>query len=118
MRTTRGFKVLPCALILLVTATLIAPRSFGYGAFTHEAIIEYSSKRSIVPALLKRFPTATDRQLRVARSYAYGGAIIQDMGYFPFLNGFFSDLLHYVRSGDFIEELVVLAYTHPLKRYT
>lgn len=106
MRTTRGFKVLPCALILLVAATLIAPPTFGYGAFTHEAIIEHSWKRSIVPALLRRFPNATDDQLRVARSYAYGGAIIQDMGYFPFLNGFFSDLLHYVRSGDFIEELI------------
>ena len=69
MRTTRGFKVLPCALILLVTATLVAPPSFGFGAFTHEAIIEYSWKRSIVPALLKRFPTATGDQLRVARSY-------------------------------------------------
>jgi hypothetical protein len=106
MRTTLGIKVLARVITLLMMATLLAPRSFGYGTFTHEAIIEYSWKRSIVPVLLKRFPTATEDQLREARSYAYGGAIIQDMGYFPFLNGFFSDLLHYVRSGDFIEELI------------
>lgn len=106
MRAIRGIRLLPRLLMLLVAATLIAPQSFAFGTFTHQAIIEYSWKRSIVPVLLKRFPAATEGQLREARSYAYGGAIIQDMGYFPFLNEFFSDLLHYVRSGDFIEELI------------
>jgi hypothetical protein len=36
----------------------------------------------------------------------YGGAIIQDLGYYPFGNKFFSDLAHYVRSGDFVEALI------------
>jgi len=107
MRPTCVRKVFPRVIILLIVATLITPPpSFGYGAFTHEAIIEVSWKTTIVPALLKRFPNATEEQLQEARSYAFGGALIQDMGYFPFLNKFFSDLLHYVRTGDFIEELI------------
>ena len=106
MRSSCVRKVFPRVIILLIAATLMTPPSFGYGAFTHEAIIEFSWKTMVVPALLKRFPNATEEQLQEARSYAYGGAMIQDMGYFPFLNKFFSDLLHYVRTGDFIEELV------------
>jgi Zinc dependent phospholipase C len=56
--------------------------------------------------LLKRFPNATDDQLREAHAYAYGGAIIQDMGYYPFGSKFFSDLVHYTRSGDFVVALL------------
>jgi Zinc dependent phospholipase C len=59
-----------------------------------------------VPVLLKRFPNATPEQLLQAHAYAYGGAIIQDMGYYPFGNAFFSDLTHYVRSGDFVLALI------------
>ena len=44
--------------------------------------------------------------MREAHSYAYGGAVIQDMGYYPFGNQEFSDLVHYVRSGDFVMELI------------
>ena len=58
------------------------------------------------PLLLKRFPNATDDQLREAHAYAYGGAIIQDMGYYPFGSKFFSDLVHYTRSGDFVLALL------------
>ena len=59
-----------------------------------------------MPVLLKRFPDATPEQLLQAHAYAYGGAIIQDMGYYPFGNSFFSDLTHYVRSGDFVLALI------------
>ena len=46
------------------------------------------------------------RKLTQAHAYAYGGCIIQDLGYYPFGSNFFSDLTHYVRSGDFILNLI------------
>jgi Zinc dependent phospholipase C len=58
------------------------------------------------PLLLKRFPTLTEDQLKEAHSYAYGGAVIQDLGYYPFGSVEFSNLVHYVRSGDFVRELL------------
>jgi hypothetical protein len=73
---------------------------------THEAIIDAAWKECIAPLLVKRFPDATPEELLQAHAYAYGGAIIQDMGYYPFGNAFFSDLTHYVRSGDFVLALI------------
>jgi hypothetical protein len=58
------------------------------------------------PLLLKKFPRATEEQLSEAQAYAYGGAIIQDMGYYPYGSPFFSDLTHYIRSGNFIQALL------------
>jgi len=78
----------------------------GYSVLTHEAIIDTVWDTSLKPVLLKRYPDLTPEQLREAHAYAYGGAIIQDMGYYPFGSKFFSDLAHYVRSGDFIEALL------------
>jgi hypothetical protein len=69
-------------------------------------IIDLAWKQSIRPVLLRRFPNLTDAQLRVAHAYAYGGSAIQDFGYYPFGNAFFSDLTHYVRSGDFVLSLL------------
>ena len=74
----------------------------AYSVLTHEAIIDSAWKTDIRPLLLKRFPNATHEQLKEAHGYAYGGAIIQDLGYYPHGNHFFSGLTHYVRSGDFI----------------
>jgi hypothetical protein len=59
------------------------------------------------PLLLKRFPTLTEDQLKEAHGYAYGGAVIQDLGYYPFGSVEFSNLVHYVRSGDFVRELLL-----------
>jgi len=78
----------------------------GYSVLTHEAIIDAAWKDSIQPLLLSRFPDATPEELLQAHAYAYGGAIIQDMGYYPFGSKFFSDLTHYVRSGDFVLALI------------
>ena len=78
----------------------------GYSVLTHEAIIDAAWKDGIEPVLLTRFPDATPEELLQAHAYAYGGAIIQDMGYYPFGSGFFSDLTHYVRSGDFVLALI------------
>ena len=46
------------------------------------------------------------RSSRRARAFAYGGSVIQDLGYYPFGSHFFSNLLHYVRTGDFVEAMI------------
>lgn len=78
----------------------------AYSVLSHEAIIDSSWNTDIRPLLLKRFPNATTEELNEAHGYAYGGAIIQDMGYYPHGSFFFSDLTHYVRSGDFVLALL------------
>src|SRR5258706_3730702 len=82
------------------------PRAHSYSVLTHETIIDTLWLDAIRPILLMRFPNATEEQLREAHGYAYGGCIIQDLGYYPFGNRFFSDLVHYVRSAEFVEALV------------
>jgi hypothetical protein len=81
-------------------------RSAAYSVLSHEAIIDSAWDTSIKPVLLKRFPHATPDELRQAHGYAYGGAIIQDLGYYPHGTVLFSDLTHYVRSGDFVLTLL------------
>ena len=78
----------------------------AYAVLAHEAIIDSVWDTNIRPLLLKRFPDATAEELKEAHGYAYGGAIIQDMGYYPHGSFFFSDLTHYVRSGDFVLALL------------
>ncbi|MFL6213918.1 MAG: zinc dependent phospholipase C family protein [Blastocatellia bacterium] len=101
--------------VLLAATLLLAQATLGYSVLSHQAIIDSTWKDSLRPLLLKRFPTATEEQLREAHAYAYGGAIIQDMGYYPFGSKFFTDLAHYVRSGDFIEAM--LAESRDLNEY-
>ena len=103
---SRWFSALCCATVGILLATSCAPDCAGYSVVTHEAIIDAAWKDSIEPVLLSRFPSATEAQLLQAHAYAYGGAIIQDLGYYPFGNRFFSDLTHYVRSGDFVLALL------------
>jgi hypothetical protein len=90
----------------LFLATSLPPDCSGYGVLTHEAVIDAAWKDSIAPLLLQRFPAATPKELLQAHAYVYGGAIIQDMGYYPFGSEFFSELTHYVRSGDFVIALI------------
>ena len=73
---------------------------------SHEAIIDAAWETHIKPLLVQHFPGATEEQLSAAQAYAYGGAIIQDVGYYPYGSHFFSHLTHYVRSGDFVEALL------------
>ncbi len=99
----RGFvRSRGCAVTLLFAIIFCAASSPGYSVFTHQELIDLAWNDSIRPMLLARFPGATEEQLREAHAYAYGGASIQDMGYYPFGKQFFSDLTHYVRTGDFI----------------
>jgi hypothetical protein len=90
---------------LAVVAGLIAS-SHAYSVLTHEQVVDLLWADQIQPLLTKRFPHATAEDLRKAHAFAYGGSLVQDMGYYPFGNKFFSDLTHYVRSGDFIENLL------------
>lgn len=77
----------------------------AYSLLTHEQLIDLAWKNSIIPLLLSRYPNLTSAQLDQARAYAYGGCVIQDIGYYPFGDANFSDLTHYVRSGDFVVSL-------------
>jgi hypothetical protein len=91
---------------LLWFALFCSSLATSYSVLTHEEIVDLLWKDQIQPLLLKRFPGATEDDLRKAHAYAYGGCVIQDMGYYPFGNHYFSDLVHYVRSGDFVMALI------------
>ena len=78
----------------------------AYSVLAHEANIDALWEPAIRPLLERRFPRATREEIRDARAYAYGGSVIQDLGYYPFGSKFFSNLLHYVRTGDFVETIV------------
>jgi hypothetical protein len=83
----------------------------AYSVLAHEAAIDAAWERELRPLLQQRFPRATADELERARSFAYGGSVIQDLGYYPFGNKFFSNLLHYARTGDFVESLIRNAQT-------
>src|SRR5215469_15990822 len=78
----------------------------AYSVLTHEEIIDLLWKDQIVPLLKARFPDSTDQDLLKAHAYAYGGSVIQDIGYYPFGDQVFSDMVHYVRTGDFVEAML------------
>ena len=103
--------------LLAILAFIIScpARVAAYSVLSHEAIIDSAWDTNIKPLLLKRFPDATPEELREAHGYAYGGAIIQDMGYYPHGSMFFSDLAHYVRSGDFV--LILIRDSKDLNEY-
>jgi Zinc dependent phospholipase C len=100
---------------ILAIFLLLPLPSPAYSVLTHEAIIDVVWDSNLRPLLLKRFPTASPDELVKAHAYAYGGAIVQDMGYYPSGNKLFSDLTHYFRSGDFI--LSLLRHSSDLNEY-
>src|SRR5882757_2227108 len=91
------------AILIVLVGTQVAP---AYSVLTHEQVVDLLWNDRIEPMLRKRFPQATDDDLRKAHAYAYGGSLLQDMGYYPFGSKFFSDLVHYVRTGDFVVALI------------
>jgi Zinc dependent phospholipase C len=93
--------------ILLLLLLLAGRGASGYSVLTHEEIVDLVWASELSPLLLQRFPTLTEDQLKEAHGYAYGGAVIQDLGYYPFGSVEFSNLVHYVRSGDFVRELLL-----------
>lgn len=86
--------------------SLWAPGSYGYAVLAHQTIIDAVWETHLKPLLHRRFPKASEEELSAAQAYAYGGAIIQDLGYYPHGSPFFSDLAHYVRSGDFVAAML------------
>ena len=98
-----------CARVVAVFLAMLlcTSGSFGYSVLTHEEVVDLVWTDELRPLLLKRFPTLTEDELKEAHGYAYGGAVIQDLGYYPFGSVEFSNLVHYVRSGDFVRELLL-----------
>jgi hypothetical protein len=93
------------AILVLLGALAPARPAAAYSVLTHEQLIDLTWNSSVVPLLLSRYPGLTPAELERARAYAYGGCVIQDIGYYPFGDKNFSDLTHYVRSGDFVVNL-------------
>ena len=94
------------AVLLLVVVLSMPSGASAYSLLAHEALIDASWDVHIEPLLKRRYPAATPDALETARAYAYGGSLIQDLGYYPFGSRLFSNLVHYVRSGDFVEALL------------
>ncbi len=91
---------------IIAVAFVLMPSMAAYSVLTHEQIVDIAWQDQIRPLLLKRFPGISDEELKRAHAFAYGGAVIQDLGYYPFGSKEFSNLVHYVRSGDFVEALI------------
>src|ERR1700686_1241173 len=92
---------------VLLIVLMSCSSSSAYSVLTHEEIVDLVGTDEIRPLLLKRYPGLSEEQITNAHAYAYGGAVIQDLGYYPFGSTEFSDLVHYVRSGDFVRELLL-----------
>jgi hypothetical protein len=96
----------PKILIALLLICTMSGVCRGSSVLTHEQIIDLVWEDQIKVLLLEKYPETSPENLRVAHGYAYGGSLIQDLGYYPFGNRLFSDLVHYVRSGDFVQALL------------
>ena len=92
---------------LLIIVLLVAPRpAQAYSVLSHEEVVDMAWPKHIVPLLRARYPNLSDDDLRTAHAYAYGGSVIQDIGYYPFGSHQFSDMLHYTRTGAFVSALI------------
>lgn len=98
------------AAALILIGLMPSGTSFAYSVLTHEEIVDLAWTPEIRPLLLRQFPGLTEDQLTEAHAYAYGGSVIQDLGYYPFGNKEFSDLVHYVRSA-----IAIHAESRPLQ---
>src|SRR5258706_16136730 len=96
------FKRLLAVLFFLCTVLT----SHAYSILTHEALIDVNWEKVLLPLLKQRYPASTEAELKEAHAYAYGGAVIPDMGYFPRGSKLFTNLIHYVRTGDFVLALL------------
>jgi len=96
-----------CSLALIFVGALLLPRpALPYSVLAHESLVDSAWDAAIVPMLKSRFPSVDADAINEARAYAYGGSVMPDMGYYPFGSHFFTNLLHYTRSGDFVEQLL------------
>jgi hypothetical protein len=97
---------LGCVLLLVSPGT-----AHAYSVLAHESMVDAAWDDMIAPLLKRRFPRATPDEVTHARAFAYGGSVMPDLGYYPFGSHLFTNLLHYVRSGDFVEALLRDAHT-------
>ena len=100
-------RMVTLVLIMVMVIVMCGAPSFAYSVLTHEEVVDLLWSDEIRPLLLKRYPGLSEDEIKQAHAYAYGGAVIQDLGYYPFGNKQFSNLVHYVRSGDFVDELLL-----------
>ena len=101
-----GWRLISFGIVAIVFALTMCNGVLAYSVLTHEEIVDLVWTSELRPLLVQRFPGLSEDDLTEAHAYAYGGAVTQDLGYYPFGSGEFSDLVHYVRSGDFVRELL------------
>ncbi len=106
MHKSRARQRAVTAFALVLLLLLPAQPVRAYSVLSHEQVVDLAWKSRIVPLLRYRWPDITPEQIKEAHAYAYGGAIIQDIGYYPFGDKLLSDMLHYVRSGEFVDNLI------------
>ncbi len=106
MMTSRRYRALAHTVVLALFSLQSSKVLLAYSVLTHEEIVDLAWTSDIQPLLLQRFPGLTQDQIKEAHAYAYGGSVIQDLGYYPFGSRDFSNLVHYVRTGDFVLELL------------
>ena len=85
---------------------LMPPAASAYSVLAHEAMVDAVWTEHLEAMLKRKYPGISAEALRESRAYAYGGSLIHDLGYYPFGSRLFSNLAHYVRSGDFVEALI------------
>jgi hypothetical protein len=105
----RMYRLRPAVAAFLCVSMLMTISSqpaLAYSVLTHEQIIDLAWEQQLKPLLLAKYPNTTVEELNEAHAYAYGGSVMPDMGYYPFGNKNFSDLVHYVRSGDFAANML------------
>jgi hypothetical protein len=108
MKNARRPLAIRLAAVFLCAGIMFLPvtPARAYSVLSHEEVVDMAWKTTIVPMLKQRFPGITDDDIRQAHAYAYGGSVIQDIGYYPFGSHYFSDLLHYVRPQEFVDALI------------
>ena len=98
-------------LVVVVLLGICPVTGHAFSVLAHQAIVDDSWDGTVVRELRRRFPAASNEEIEKARAFARGGSHIADLGYFPLGNKLFTDLVHYVRSGDFIAALLEHART-------
>jgi hypothetical protein len=89
-------------ILLFSFLSLIPSFSPAFSLLSHEAIIDATWEKSIKPLLKSKYPSSSEDDLKEAHAYVYGGSLMADIGYYPFGSLLFTNLVHYVRTGDFV----------------
>jgi hypothetical protein len=101
-----AYRVATLFVLLSGLPLMLARPAEAYSVLAHQSTVDAAWDDLAVPLLRQRFPRASTDEVAAARAYAYGGSLIQDLGYYPFGSRTFTNLTHYVRSGDFVRALI------------